>query len=384
MRTEPLTASRGSALVLEQVRKAFGGAVAVDEVSLSVAPSEFVTLLGPSGSGKTTVLRMIGGFIAPDGGRILIDDNDVVKVPVERRPTAMLFQQLSLWPHLSVARNVSFGLELRKRPKTEIRTRVAELLEIVGLADFGGRLPAQLSGGQQQRVALARALALEPRILLLDEPFSALDTKLRVELRTFVRSLQREVGTTTILVTHDQEEALELSDRIAVLRDGRIEQIGTPGAIYDTPETGFVAEFLGAMNFLAGTVDGRLARLSGGITVPLDAVPTDEVGAGRVEIGVRPEDVIVTPDPGGAFVVERVTRKGYVNELFLRSGPVSLRAYVGKDLALEPGGSCALRFGHLHLFSARPPGGEADGEAPLATAPIDALAEMTNAREAAR
>ncbi|MGH9028302.1 MAG: ABC transporter ATP-binding protein, partial [Acidimicrobiales bacterium] len=261
---------RGSELTLESITKSFGGPPAVREVSLAVEPHEFLTLLGPSGSGKTTILRMIGGFIAPDSGRILIDGTDVSGVPVERRPTAMLFQQLSLWPHLSAARNVSFGLELRRRPKAEIRRRVDELLSVVGLADFGDRLPNELSGGQQQRVALARALALEPRILLLDEPFSALDTNLRVELRTFVRNLQREVGTTTLLVTHDHEEALELSDRIVVLNDGHIEQIGDPTEIYDTPATVFVADFLGAMNFLAGAHAAHEVRLPGDVAVHVE------------------------------------------------------------------------------------------------------------------
>ncbi len=340
----------GAELILEEVTKIFGTVAAVDQVNLRVAPSEFVTLLGPSGSGKTTLLRMIGGFLSPNSGRIIIDGEDVVDVPVERRPTAMLFQQLSLWPHLTVARNISFGLELRRRPKPEIASRVEELLSVVGLSGFEDRLPSQLSGGQQQRVALARALALEPRILLLDEPFSALDTKLRIELRTFVRKLQREVGTTTILVTHDQEEALELSDRIVVLRDGKVEQIGEPTEIYDLPRTGFVAEFLGSMSFLTGSLTEHGVRLEGGEEVevlePFDHVP------GMSQIGVRPEDVLVSgDDKSGAFVIDRITRKGYFNELSLSCGGAVIESYVGREVPGSLHGRVSVRLRKIHLFS---------------------------------
>ena len=350
-----ITTPQGSELILERITKSFGGPPVVDDVSLAVRPHELLTLLGPSGSGKTTILRMIGGFLAPDGGRILIDGADVVAVPVEHRPTAMLFQQLSLWPHLSVARNISFGLELRRRPKAEIRRRVQELLSVVGLAEFGDRLPAQLSGGQQQRVALARALALEPRILLLDEPFSALDTKLRVDLRTFVRNLQREVGTTTLLVTHDQEEALELSDRIVVMRDGHVEQIGDPTEVYETPRTSFVAEFLGAMNFLTGSIGDAGLALADGTVVPVDERPP--ASSGPTEVGVRPEDVIVlgaaSPADGsaeGKFVLERVTIKGHYKELSMRAGEQAVRAYVGKEFPAGLGDRLEVRLRKIHLF----------------------------------
>jgi putative spermidine/putrescine transport system ATP-binding protein len=349
----------GAELVLDKVTKTYGGRSAVDEVSLAVEPREFVTLLGPSGSGKTTVLRMIGGFVSPDAGRILIDGSDVAGVPVERRPTAMLFQQLSLWPHLSVARNVSFGLEIRRRSKREIDQRVGELLEIVGLADFGARLPSQLSGGEQQRVALARALALEPRILLLDEPFSALDTMLRTELRTFVRGLQREVGTTMMLVTHDQEEALELSDRIVVMHSGRVEQIGAPTDIYDAPQTAFVAEFLGTMNFVTGSLTGHGVALSGGPVVHI----VDPGAASRepVRIGVRPEDVVVDEESGDAvFVVEAVISKGHYQQLTIRWHGGVLTSYVEKGTAVRPGDCVGVRFRHVHIFPEEAVAGLAD------------------------
>jgi putative spermidine/putrescine transport system ATP-binding protein len=349
------TSERGSELVLAGISKWFGRALAVDSVDLTVARREFVTVLGPSGCGKTTLLRMIGGFIEPDDGQIIIDGSDVRKVPVERRPTAMLFQGYSLWPHLSVARNIGFGLELRHWRRREIAARVAELLELVGLEGFGDRLPHELSGGQQQRVALVRALALDPRILLLDEPFSSLDLKLRLELRNAVRAIQRRVGTTTILVTHDQDEALELSDRVVVMSKGHIEQTGEPTEVYERPRTRFVAQFIGSMNFLDGTLGPQ------GVTVgPSTRVPvTDEqlpVGHGSQSIGVRPEDVMIEgAGAGGAPAdVESVTLRGHYKELVLRLGTVSLRAYAPKESVLQAGDSVSCRFRRVHQFPREP------------------------------
>jgi ABC-type Fe3+/spermidine/putrescine transport system ATPase subunit len=375
-----LTTNHGSELVLEEITKTYGGRPAVEKVSLTVAPREFVTVLGPSGSGKTTVLRMIGGFVAPDAGRILIDGSDVAGVPVERRPTAMLFQQLSLWPHLSAARNVSFGLEIRRRPKPEIDRRVGELLEIVGLADFGSRLPSQLSGGEQQRVALARALALEPRILLLDEPFSALDTKLRIELRSFVRSLQREVGTTTLLVTHDQEEALELSDRIVVMRNGRVEQIGAPSDIYDSPRTTFVAGFLGAMNFLDGArLEDHMVVAPSLVVAVSELVPSG--AAGTTAIGIRPEDVVLDNSAEAPRAsVESVTLRGHYKEISLRCGTHHLRSYVPRGLDVQIGETVGFRFRTVHQFaeglpvSAPVPGPSPEGSMDTKTDPEEEMA----------
>ncbi|MFE9694911.1 ABC transporter ATP-binding protein [Micromonospora sp. NPDC005806] len=242
----------GYGVTLRSIRKEFGSSVAVENLDLDVRPGEFLTLLGPSGCGKTTTLNMIAGFLTPDGGQILLDGQDVHQLPPDRRDTAMVFQQYALFPHLTVGQNVGYGLRMRKRPKEEIRQRVAEALERVGLAGHEDRLPSQLSGGQQQRVALARAIVVQPKVLLFDEPLSNLDLKLREQLRLEIRHLQRELGTTSIFVTHDQTEALVMSDRIAVMRAGRIDQLDTPEKIYREPANAFVAGFVGQSNLISG------------------------------------------------------------------------------------------------------------------------------------
>ena len=236
---------------LLNLHKSFGAVQAVKNLTLNIEDCEFVVLVGPSGCGKTTTLRMIGGFLKPDGGDVRIDGVSILREPPERRPTAMVFQRYALWPHMSVWDNIAFGLQVRRRPRDEIARRVEDTLELVGLPGLGRRFPAQLSGGQQQRVALARALVLEPRILLLDEPLSNLDAQLRIHMRTELTAIQRRVGITTVFVTHDQGEALVMSDRIAVTNAGRIEQIGSPAEIYERPATRFVAEFIGRMNFFS-------------------------------------------------------------------------------------------------------------------------------------
>ncbi|HEY9347789.1 MAG TPA: ABC transporter ATP-binding protein, partial [Inquilinus sp.] len=228
-------------LELDRLTKRFGDTAAVDRVSLAIGDGELVCLLGPSGCGKSTVLRMIGGFETPSDGRVAIDGADIGALPPNRRPTGMVFQSHALWPHMTVARNIAFGLRLRPLSRGEVGRRVDGVLELVGLTGYGGRYPGQLSGGQQQRVAIARCVVLEPKILLMDEPFSALDAHLRVRLREEVRAIQRRLGLTTVFVTHDQEEAMTLADRIVVMKDGRIEQVGRPGEIYARPETEFVA-----------------------------------------------------------------------------------------------------------------------------------------------
>ena len=262
-------------LELTGVQKRFGEFAAVHNFDLAADAGEFVSFLGPSGCGKTTTLRMIAGFERPTAGRIVVNGTDITDKAPNQRNVGMVFQSYALFPNMTVADNVGFGLKIRKRPKAEIHKRVAELLELIHLPDKASRYPWQLSGGQQQRVALARALAIEPQVLLLDEPLSALDAKIRVSLRNEIRAIQRQLGITTVYVTHDQEEALSLSDRIVVMSEGRIEQIGTPFEIYNFPSTGFVARFVGTLNVLpakvvdpaAGTVAvaGQPLRTSGRI-----------------------------------------------------------------------------------------------------------------------
>ncbi|MGI8855963.1 MAG: ABC transporter ATP-binding protein, partial [Thermomicrobiales bacterium] len=256
-------------LDLQHLVKQYGTTYAVQDLSLEVADGELICFLGPSGCGKTTTLRMIGGFITPDGGDILIDGVSVLKQPPERRPTGMVFQRYTLWPHMDIWHNVAFGLQIRHTPRKEIDRAVREALDLVGLPGTEKRYPAQLSGGQQQRIALARALVLEPRILLLDEPLSNLDAQLRVRMREEVSAIQRRVGITTVFVTHDQEEALSIADRIAVMHDGVLEQIATPSDLYARPETRFVATFIGTMNLLDGRADGQGRAVAGPFTIPL-------------------------------------------------------------------------------------------------------------------
>ncbi|MEM3433994.1 MAG: ABC transporter ATP-binding protein, partial [Candidatus Methanomethyliaceae archaeon] len=230
---------------LESVTKRFGAVVAIDNLNLDVQPGELLTLLGPSGCGKTTVLRLIAGFYTPETGRVLIGGIEVTRVPANKRHTAMVFQSYALFPHMNVWHNIAYGLKIRKIKREEIVKKVNNMLELIGLCGLEKRFPHQLSGGQQQRVALARALVVEPKVLLLDEPLSNLDAKLRVETRGYIRQLQKSVGITSIYVTHDQAEALAISDRIAVLNSGRLQQLGAPEEIYRHPKNVFVAEFIG-------------------------------------------------------------------------------------------------------------------------------------------
>ncbi|MEV0593837.1 ABC transporter ATP-binding protein [Nonomuraea cavernae] len=288
------------------LRRIFGKTVALDGLDLTIEPGEFVALLGPSGCGKTTALRCVAGFERPDSGAVLVDGKDITDVPASKRDAGMVFQSYSLFPNLNARDNVAFGLRVRRVPVATRRAKAAELLELVGLPDHAERYPHQLSGGQQQRVALARALALEPRVLLLDEPLSALDAKVRVSLREEIRRLQLDLGITTVFVTHDQEEALSIADRVAVLREGRLEQVGPPAEVYDRPATPFVAEFVGTMNHLAGQVSGDQVTVLGQV-LPVDGTaPADP----DVDVLVRPEAVRVTPDAGGAAEVIAASFRG--------------------------------------------------------------------------
>ena len=313
-------------ILLDGVMKRYGTTVAVDHFSLAVADGEFVSLLGPSGCGKTTTLRMLAGFVAVTEGHIRLGARDVTALPPYRRNVGLVFQNYALFPHMTVAQNVAFGLEMRRLPRAEIALKVVEALARVRLADFAERLPRQISGGQQQRVALARALVIAPDVLLLDEPLSNLDARLRQELRAEIRELQRTLSLTTIFVTHDQEEALSMSDRVVVMNRGRIEQVGTPAEIYDAPHSRFVADFTGMTNFIQGRrcADGSF-DIGGSCRLCVAA-------GGRADAGVlaiRPDRIWVGAAAPGRFdnelpgVLRAVTYLGTAYELSiaLRAGP---------------------------------------------------------------
>ncbi|MDK3258315.1 ABC transporter ATP-binding protein [Blastococcus capsensis] len=285
----------GTPVRLEGLTRRYGPVVALDGLDLEIAGGELLALLGPSGCGKTTALRAIAGFDRPDSGRVLLDDRDITGVPASKRDMGMVFQAYSLFPNLTVAENVAFGLRVRRRARSERAGRAAELLELVGLADRGKRYPHQLSGGQQQRVALARALAVAPQVLLLDEPLSALDAQVRVQLREEIRRIQLELGITTVFVTHDQAEALSVADRVGVMRAGRLEQVASPDELYERPATAFVAEFVGTMNRVPAILTGGAVELLGTRRPVTGATPA----GGPVVALVRPESLVVAADPAG-------------------------------------------------------------------------------------
>jgi putative spermidine/putrescine transport system ATP-binding protein len=287
---------QGVAVELRELRRSFGDVHALDSMNLSIAPGELVVLLGPSGCGKTTALRVLAGLEDADSGRIVVGGKDISGVPTNKRDMGMVFQAYSLFPHMTAAQNVAFGLRLRGIGSREREARAREYLELVGLGAQADRYAHQMSGGQQQRVALARALAIRPQVLLLDEPLSALDAKVRVQLRDEIRRIQLEVGITTLFVTHDQEEALAVADRVGVMRDGRIEQIDAPEAMYSRPATSFVAEFIGLTNRLAGVVDGDRAVV---LSQPVPLLP-GSAASGAVTVLVRPEAVRLSTADGVA------------------------------------------------------------------------------------
>jgi putative spermidine/putrescine transport system ATP-binding protein len=318
-------------LALRGLRKTFGHTVAVDKLDLDVGPGEFVALLGPSGCGKTTTLRMVAGFERPDRGEVFIQDAPITEKPPYRRDVGIVFQSYALFPHMTVAENVAYGLRMRKVPAPERATRVAAALDLARLSGLDTRYPRQLSGGQQQRVAVARAIVIRPSVLLLDEPLSNLDARLRQAMRDELRELQRTLRIATILVTHDQDEALSLADRVVVMHAGRVEQVGTPETIYTRPATPFVAEFIGQCNFLPGRIhapDGAAAvfRADDGLTFPL--APDAPVSDGqRGAVALRPEAIALlgreeTPAPGATVVdavVEHVTYLGALRQYRVRT-----------------------------------------------------------------
>jgi putative spermidine/putrescine transport system ATP-binding protein len=310
-------------LTLNGLSKHYGDFYAVREVSLTIADGEFLVLLGPSGCGKTTTLRMIAGFIEPSAGHVRLAGQDVTLLPPWRRNAGMVFQSYALFPHMTVAQNVAFGLEMRKLPRADIERRVEEVLALVRLGGYGGRLPRQLSGGQQQRVALARALAIRPDVLLLDEPLSNLDAKLRQEVRVEIRELQRQLGLTTVMVTHDQEEALTMADRLVVMNEGSVRQVGTQRDLYERPADRFVAGFVGRTTFLAGSIEapGRF-RSDGGLALACTGGNPGRAALSlrpeRVEIGLQPRSGLDNSLPG---TVEFVSYLGALIDIHVRLSP---------------------------------------------------------------
>jgi spermidine/putrescine ABC transporter ATP-binding subunit len=337
-------------VILRDVVKRYGTTLAVDRLSLQVRAGELLTLLGPSGCGKTTTLNMIAGFIQPDSGSILLNGRDVGQLPPNKRDSAMVFQQYALFPHMTVAGNVGFGLRMRKTGRQESTRRVAEALEIVGLAGLGQRYPGQLSGGQQQRVALARAIVVRPTVLLLDEPLSNLDLKLREQLRLEIRRLQQAVGITAVFVTHDQTEALVLSDRIAVMNAGRIEQLGRPAEIYSRPANTFVAGFIGQSNVLTAEVrqltsTTATVQLAGGQLLSVSSPREGVQVGGAVKIVIRPEDVAISAGDDAATPASRVNSlPGIVADVIYLGASASVLldvAEVGRLTAVVSGGAAA-------------------------------------------
>jgi putative spermidine/putrescine transport system ATP-binding protein len=340
------------AVHLDRVTKRFGKTTALDDVSLLVRRGELMTLLGPSGCGKTTLLNLVAGFLIPDGGEIAIDGRRVTDVPPYRRESGIMFQQYALFPHMSVAANVGYGLKMRRIAKPEIARRVAEALALIKLEGLEDRKPRQLSGGQQQRVALARALVIRPKVLLLDEPFSALDRNLRASMQVEIKEIQRKLGVTTIFVTHDQSEALSLSDRIAVLAEGRIRQLGTPDEIYCRPVDRFVASFVGDVNVLHARleqVEGPSAALALGpvrVLVPASTLHGTAIG-GTVDLFLRPEQLGVAGDAAPVavhgIVAAQIYQGGHV-DLYVdvpeaASGRVLIRVPGREGMSLWPTGT---------------------------------------------
>lgn len=319
----------GEKLIIENLTKKFSKNEGVENINLCVKEHELLTLLGPSGCGKTTILRAIGGFNQIDSGRILLDGKEIQDLQPEKRPTGMVFQSYNLWPHMTIYENMAFGMQIRKCPKEQIKKEIQKMLELVRMDGSEKKYPSQLSGGQQQRIAIARALVLKPSLLLLDEPFSALDVKIRGQMREELKRIQREAGLTVMFVTHDQEEAMAISDRIAVMRQGHMEQVGKPEEIYDHPKTRFVAEFIGEMNFI------------------------EENGSA---FAVRPEDVTLQHDQNGKYEILQMMSLGhYTQAIVKKSEKEMLKVFLEKDQAkgFETGNRVSCIFDRQQEFAAR-------------------------------
>lgn len=319
----------GEKLIIENLTKKFSKNEGVENINLRVKEHELLTLLGPSGCGKTTILRAIGGFNQIDSGRILLDGKEIQDLQPEKRPTGMVFQSYNLWPHMTIYENMAFGMQIRKCPKEQIKKEIQKMLELVRMDGSEKKYPSQLSGGQQQRIAIARALVLKPSLLLLDEPFSALDAKIRGQMREELKRIQREAGLTVMFVTHDQEEAMAISDRIAVMRQGHMEQVGKPEEIYDHPKTRFVAEFIGEMNFI------------------------EENGS---SFAVRPEDVTLQHDQNGKYEILQMMSLGhYTQAIVKKSEKEMLKVFLEKDQAkgFETGNRVSCIFDRQQEFAAR-------------------------------
>ncbi len=339
-----MNAETSPILRIESVAKSFGPVTAVDGVSIDVRENEFFALLGPSGCGKTTLLRMLAGFETPNAGRILLDGRDISPLPPEKRPLNLMFQSYALFPHMSVRQNLAYGLEMERLEKAEIRRRVDETLSTTDLTQFADRKPDQLSGGQKQRVALARALVKRPKVLLLDEPLGALDKKLREKMQLELKRMQHEAGITFVIVTHDQEEALVMADRMAILKDGRLLQVGTPEAIYERPADRFVANFIGVMNFIDGRVgEGGLFEAEGLRLALADA------GLGPATLAIRPENVALgAPGEGLAGTIADIAYHGLDRVLHVKTAaspvPLQVRVPVSGTARHQVGDALSLRI----------------------------------------
>lgn len=313
-------------LQLKDLTKKYDNGDGVENINLDVFEGEIITFLGPSGCGKTTILRTIGGFLDVTSGDITVDGNSIVNLPPEKRPTAMVFQSYNLWPHMTIYENLAFGLQLRKVPKKEIRERITDMLGLVSMSGCEKKYPGQLSGGQQQRIAIARSLLLKPSLLLLDEPFSALDAKIRQQMREELKKIQHDLGITVVFVTHDQEEAMSLSHRIVVMNKGRFEQVGTPTEIYDHPATRHVASFIGEMNFIEK--DGKT-------------------------LAVRPEDMMICAGSGDlAGEVRTVMVLGHYVQVTVQYGDSIIRCFVSREEAdnIRTGQTVGLKIGKHSVF----------------------------------